>query len=124
MHKMISKDTESETGVCQECGPVETKNGRCKVAYLKHANRNRGYRYVSYKNADGKRFSIKVEERDRLFNEFGNACGICKTTENLKLDHCHETSKFRGLLCNDCNLALGLFKDSTERLERAIVYLS
>ena len=41
----------------------------------------------------------------------------------LNVDHCHETGKIRGLLCHNCNRALGLFKDNVEFLERAILYL-
>ncbi len=39
------------------------------------------------------------------------------------VDHDHQTGFVRGLLCRDCNAALGLFKDSQEILERAIGYL-
>lgn len=39
------------------------------------------------------------------------------------LDHCHATGVNRGMLCNNCNRALGYFKDDPERMERAIVYL-
>lgn len=39
------------------------------------------------------------------------------------VDHCHETGQVRGLLCNLCNQALGLFKDSPELLARATAYL-
>lgn len=31
--------------------------------------------------------------------------------------------KFKGLLCNTCNRALGLFKDNKENLINAIKYL-
>lgn len=39
------------------------------------------------------------------------------------VDHCHDTGKFRGWLCNRCNRGLGFFRDSVEGLECAIVYL-
>ena len=41
----------------------------------------------------------------------------------VHLDHCHVTGKFRGWLCNRCNLALGHFGDSIVGLQRAIAYL-
>jgi hypothetical protein len=41
----------------------------------------------------------------------------------LVVDHCHSTGKVRGLLCHNCNRALGLLKDSEENLLRAITYL-
>ena len=39
------------------------------------------------------------------------------------LDHCHDTNTFRGWLCKNCNMGLGMFKDSKDYLERAITYL-
>jgi hypothetical protein len=34
------------------------------------------------------------------------------------------TNQFRGILCYYCNLGLGQFKDSGERLQKAIAYLA
>lgn len=41
----------------------------------------------------------------------------------LVLDHCHAKKRFRGWLCNRCNLGLGHFLDSPVRLRKAIAYL-
>ena len=53
---------------------------------------------------------------------------ICDSQFNYKrkrvLDHCHLTGQIRGLLCYNCNLGLGMFKDDCAVLYRAIVYLS
>lgn len=40
------------------------------------------------------------------------------------IDHCHTTEKFRGVICNSCNIILGHSKDSTEILKRVIEYLN
>lgn len=55
-------------------------------------------------------------------------CAICggpptKNRRNLSVDHCHQTGKIRGLLCSNCNTAIGLFKDLPELLEKALLYL-
>ena len=42
---------------------------------------------------------------------------------DLVVDHCHDTGKVRGLLCQDCNRALGGLKHDTEILTRAIEFL-
>jgi hypothetical protein len=54
-----------------------------------------------------------------------NTCQICfqVSTKTLSLDHNHKTGKFRGWLCNNCNTGLGMFKDSPEILQRALLYL-
>jgi hypothetical protein len=41
----------------------------------------------------------------------------------LCLDHNHETGKFRGWLCDNCNTGIGKLGDTVEGLERAIAYL-
>lgn len=55
-----------------------------------------------------------------------NKCAICRRTvgDQLKADHKHITPpKPRGLLCNHCNLGLGLFGDNIVTCERAATYL-
>jgi hypothetical protein len=39
------------------------------------------------------------------------------------VDHDHATGAIRGIVCNNCNMALGLVDDSVERLEDLIGYL-
>ena len=53
-------------------------------------------------------------------------CKICgnKPQKPLHVDHCHETKKVRGLLCHQCNVALGHMNDDPQRLEKAISYLN
>ena len=41
----------------------------------------------------------------------------------LTVDHHHATKQVRGLLCNECNIGLGRFKEDVALLERAIEYL-
>ena len=50
-------------------------------------------------------------------------CKICQIATAEHLDHNHETGQPRGLLCGNCNRALGLFYEDKERLHRAIMYL-
>lgn len=49
-------------------------------------------------------------------------CGILPKTV-LSVDHDHTTGKVRGLLCRNCNFALGALRDSAENCQRAISYL-
>lgn len=71
---------------------------------------------------------LTVEQWERMFNEQGRICGICKSLEPTTIhgwhvDHCHLTNKIRGILCHSCNTAIGLFKDNIESLLSAVKYL-
>jgi len=50
-------------------------------------------------------------------------CVICGDETNLVVDHDHKTNKVRGMLCNNCNKGLGLFKDNPDFLLYARMYL-
>lgn len=53
-------------------------------------------------------------------------CKVCATSismETRHIDHDHRTKKVRGLLCGQCNVALGMAKDDPERLRKLAVYL-
>ena len=75
-----------------------------------------------------KEYGISVEDYDALLLKQENKCAICdihqmELKKSFDVDHCHKTNKVRGLLCNCCNQAIGLFKDSPENVKRAIEYL-
>lgn len=51
-------------------------------------------------------------------------CEICGAPDiKLNMDHCHETGQFRGFLCNNCNLGIGLLGDTAESVGKAVRYL-
>ncbi len=63
-----------------------------------------------------------------MFLQQNGNCAICGTNQSqlkreLALDHDHATGKLRGLLCDRCNVGLGMFQDNKERLLQAIQYL-
>lgn len=70
-------------------------------------------------------YGLEAEEYIKLISKAH--CEICKTINSGKkafhVDHCHQTGKVRGLLCNKCNLALGGFNDNKDLLTAAIKYL-
>lgn len=73
-------------------------------------------------------YGITPEQYDALLESQGGTCGICKLNkphrgEFMCVDHCHSTGDVRGILCGDCNRAIGLLKDNVESLRSAIKYL-
>lgn len=70
------------------------------------------------------RYGMSIAGYSKMCEEQNYSCAICKEDcANLLVDHSHVTGIVRGLLCHSCNVALGLFKDDSERLLRAINYL-
>lgn len=147
-HSLSNIDHESLTGecsVCRERVPVRKRGGAREgfycVARLRETERNRspqsreakkawwaanGHLYPTrdarYKTADGTvSFKLSKAEREALIE--GKTCQVCGGGYRLVIDHCHETGKFRGVLCNSCNLALGLVQDSIGRLMQMVEYL-
>lgn len=80
---------------------------------------------------DWKQATEKYEELLKVQN---GVCAICFQKEtrvhantgtiwDLAVDHCHETKRVRGLLCNSCNRGLGLLDDTVAGITRALDYL-
>jgi hypothetical protein len=58
-----------------------------------------------------------------MLAEQGGFCAICKEAPAEHVDHDHETERVRGLLCFNCNGALGQFRDRRDLMLAAIAYL-
>ena len=111
--------------------------GECKVEFQPRTIRQtyctdpcgrrafeRGYVYNTY--------GIPLEQYDKMLQDQDHRCAICngvgfrmrkETRSTLCVDHCHTTGRVRGMLCHNCNRALGLFQDNTEFLLKAVRYL-
>lgn len=78
------------------------------------------------------RYRIRAKDYDAMLEQQGGVCAICDRQSSegspdhwrgvLCVDHCHDTGRVRGLLCNDCNVALGRF-GSIEIVQRVLAYL-
>lgn len=73
-------------------------------------------------------YGISLEDYDKLLRNQGDKCAICgilqkELNKPLYVDHDHKTSKIRGLLCHNCNVAIGLLKDSLSNISNALDYL-
>lgn len=134
--EQFSKNRHSSTGYTSYCKPC---------AYARFGKlRERDPEYVARK---GREWRAKNPERARdllLRYNYGieigtygtmlaaqaGLCAICKTEipggNNIRfhVDHCHDTKKVRGLLCHHCNIGLGNFFHSSEKLSAAIRYLA
>lgn len=67
---------------------------------------------------------ITVDELEEALIQAAGVCPSCGRTEReLCLDHDHQTGRYRGLLCQDCNMALGYLKDNPRVLRWLADYL-
>jgi hypothetical protein len=137
---IICHNTLKQCRACLESLPIDdfikdkrSKDGRgarCRPCY---------YRSKSYCPTRQRRYKLKhsygisLEEYDALLKEQGGVCQICKcppkengpkNLQALRVDHCHETGKIRGLLCHSCNVAIGHLGDNLSTLQNAISYLA
>jgi Autographiviridae endonuclease VII len=68
------------------------------------------------------REGIALEDVEQLMAA-QEMCEACGALENLRPDHCHDSKTLRGVLCDSCNMALGLLQNSAERLEGLLRYV-
>jgi hypothetical protein len=69
-------------------------------------------------------YGITVEKYEELVLDLNGKCQICgDPAHRLVIDHCHNSNKVRGLLCDQCNTSLGGFKDNIEIMRKAIEYI-
>lgn len=122
---------------CKECARKAKKSSR-----ERHRNPARDREYAlrykrkhpdrvkqsSRKTLLKRKYGMTPEEYDAMLAAQGGGCAICTAPPGdkrlLPVDHCHETGTKRGILCSNCNTALGLMQDDRERLLRAVEYLS
>ncbi len=142
----MSDELKLQTKVCSSCcerklledfsNRKDTKDNKhyiCKDCANKYRQIHRRKHPDIVKDESLRRtFGINLEQYKALLSEQKGVCAICSEPEtstykgklrHLSVDHCHTTGRNRSLLCNDCNVALGWFKDDVKRLRSAIHYL-
>lgn len=123
--------------LCPGCGEVKkleafcrnrrSKDGRatyCKPCHNKRGRETRkrlygGSRYHHLK----RRYGITPAEVDEMIRQQGGLCAACRKRPATQVDHDHKTGRVRGILCLNCNAALGAFKDDPRIVWAAIEYL-
>ena len=106
----LSQGGKGWTPTCIDCGINEKYyHSLCKECHSKRSKKYHKeiYRWSKY-NLNG---PIDLIE-----------CEICGAVNDLCIDHDHNTNKFRGVLCRQCNSALGLLKESKEIIKKASEY--
>lgn len=71
------------------------------------------------------KYGITLDEYNIIYVNQNGVCAICRKINfrNLVVDHHHITGKVRGLLCDNCNVVLGLIGEQKEIAQDIIKYL-
>jgi hypothetical protein len=122
------------TARCKKCTCEDTayakKSEAAKLSSKQASMRWKQRNLEKVKNKELEReYGITLDDYQKLVENQNGKCGICEKEvanskrKGLYVDHCHKSSKVRGLLCQKCNQGLGLFDDSIVFLAKAIQYL-
>lgn len=103
--------------VCRKCD-AKARRDLYHRNPQKERDRGRAFHLLS-------QYGLTPEQHDAMSANGCHICGeACKTGRRLAVDHCHSTGRVRGVLCANCNRAIGLFGDDAERLKKAFEYLT
>jgi recombination endonuclease VII len=122
---------------CADCNedkpPEEFPRNRSRPsgrhAYCKECHNKRTRETVSrlYGNSRHyhlrQKYGIGSSKVDRLLAEQNGVCALCGVRAGTQVDHDHKTSRVRGVLCLNCNAALGAVGDDVQILVAAQGYL-
>ncbi len=126
--------TQKQCSLCKQVLPIGLF-GRKDAIYPRSRcseclNRRRSENCI---RANLRQYGISVEQYKEMLAAQNGGCAICskrnvkhshgKNRQPLVFDHCHKTGRFRGLLCQRCNRAIGLFGDSVKAIEAVLIYL-
>jgi Recombination endonuclease VII len=118
-------------------GVMDKINAQRKARYAASAEHrakvlanNKAYRAENRDrvNAQRKRATYGTDGKELMAAQDGK-CAICATDltalrgRDVHIDHCHETNIVRGLLCVNCNTAIGLMAEDANRLRLAADYV-
>lgn len=114
-------------GRAKSCGCLQLRKGKDSPNYKHGRSKTKEYDLELHMKRN---YGLSFKEYDSMLQKQNGVCAICLSPppdhhkKRLNIDHCHTTGRVRGLLCDACNRALGLFKDSPDVMLKAISYLA
>ncbi|MES9523450.1 endonuclease VII domain-containing protein [Streptomyces capoamus] len=112
--------------LCRHCGRVKPRSEwhRNATASDGLSTRCKACRAVLGREDHLKRaYGITEAERDAMVVAQRGLCAICLDAPPAHVDHCHKTGRVRGVLCFNCNSAIGKLRDDPDVGRRAVAYL-
>ncbi len=122
------KSAHQQSGLFSSCRDCE-KSRIKRAEDIRSAYWKKYYRNKTQEKHLLRKYGIDKKTRQEMLKNQNGLCAICGKSEDilpriLVVDHCHNSSKVRGLLCQLCNTGLGAFEDDIARVLRAASYLS
>jgi hypothetical protein len=71
-----------------------------------------------------RKYGLTLEAFDALLVSQGGGCAVCGRTDADNVDHDHITGRVRGILCFNCNVAIGHVGEDEDRLVALMAYLA
>ena len=129
-HCLSTLDAGEKRATCSICGPgisvkAKRKNDgshswRCVISERRW--KGGGGKATPHQRRKRK-YGLREEEYLAMRQRQHDRCAICRKQAALVVDHCHETGRVRGLLCQPCNLGVGFLGDDPDILRRAAQYV-
>lgn len=110
----FGRNRSQKDGLTDYCKPCHTQAMR--EIKIKNHGSERNYQ-LKY------RYGITEDDFERMLAQQGGLCAICRVVPGTHVDHCHTSGLVRGVLCFNCNNALGHFMDDVVLMEVAAHYL-
>lgn len=119
------KNSKKKDGLSEWCKSCHKVYNKARYVYDAEATRQKHLQRA---------YKLTKEQYQELFDLQEGKCASCgnpetaidprtKVTANLSVDHCHTTNEVRGLLCQRCNIALGMLLDDPQRVRQLLTYI-
>lgn len=112
--------------LCKPCRATQERRRyeRQRDAILERRRKGDAWRHRARWRALERKYGLTRHDYETLWVAQRGCCAICgRRPPRLVVDHCHTTERVRGLLCSNCNLALGDLDDDPDRCVSAARYL-
>lgn len=125
IQREFQKDRTAPDGYDYRCKPCNSDQAKKLWASPKgkESQRRRSRKYELKRH-----YGLTLEDYSSMLAKQNGGCAICDRKEmpklgNFHVDHDHQNGKFRGLLCIQCNVALGMVEDDPARIAKVLQYL-
>lgn len=129
--------SDGELKICEYCGKeFADTSGRgtkrfcstnCSKRIWERKNREQHLLRLRFNNLRVKGVVLTVEQKQEIKDKLNTGiCEICHEQvpfTKLCVDHDHHTLQYRGVICDKCNMVLGIFKDQPAVAQSMINYM-